>query len=138
MEPISRRHLLTGACALLVLNGIQTPTAVANTSVKKLPNGRISVNLKKVKELSKVGGSVKVGNVKGRPVAIARTGSSSYLAFSLSCPHQGVTVSQTEDGWRCEAHGSEFESTGELVFGPATTGLQKLPMKINRGVAVIG
>jgi hypothetical protein len=38
------------------------------------------------------------------PVAIARTGTSKYIAFNLACPHQGVIVARNEKGWVCSAH----------------------------------
>lgn len=135
---INRRALLTGACALLALTGLGAFPALASTEVKKLGNGRVSVKLKGLLELSKVGGSVGIGNVKGIPVAITRTGTSSYIAFSLSCPHQGVSVSREGNGWVCGAHGSEFKTDGALVAGPATTSLPRVPIKILKGVATIG
>jgi len=137
MEPISRRSFIAGVCAVVALGGSELP-ASANTAVKKLPGGRISVNLKAVPALAKVGGAAKIGSVKGVPVAIARTGTSKYIAFNLLCPHQGVTVTQNEKGWVCNAHGSEFESDGDLVLGPATSGLARVPMKISKGLATIG
>jgi Rieske Fe-S protein len=138
MEDLSRRALLSGACAIFTLSGLGALPAAASNAVKKLANGRVSVTLKIIPELAKIGGSVSIGNVKGRPVAITRTGASSYIAFSLSCPHQGVTVSRQEGGWMCEAHGSEFSINGDLVMGPATTRLPRVPIKVNRGVAVVG
>ena len=137
MEPISRRSLFAGVCAVVALGGSELP-ASANTAVKKLPGGRLSVNLKAVPALAKVGGAAKIGSVKGVPVAIARTGTSKYIAFNLLCPHQKVTVTQNEKGWVCNAHGSEFEADGDLVLGPATTGLARVPMKISKGVATVG
>jgi Rieske Fe-S protein len=137
MEPISRRSFIAGVCAVVALSGSELPAA-ANTAVKKLPGGRISVNLKAVPALAKVGGAAKIGSVKGVPVAIARTGTSKYIAFNLLCPHQGVTVTQNEKGWVCNAHGSEFEADGDLVLGPATSGLVRVPMKISKGLATIG
>lgn len=135
---INRRTLLSGACALLALTGLGTIPASARNRVRKLGNGRLSVKLKRVPELSKVGGSVGIGNVKGNPVAITRTGKASYVAFSLSCPHQKVTVSREADGWVCDAHGSEFEADGALILGPATKRLTRVPIRISRGVAIIG
>jgi len=137
MEPISRRSLFAGICAVVALAGSEVPAA-ANAAVKKLPGGRISVKLKAVSALAKVGGATRVGSVKGVPVAIARTGTSKYIAFNLLCPHQGVTVTRNEKGWVCSAHLSEFEPDGDLVLGPATTGLARVPIKISKGVATIG
>jgi Rieske Fe-S protein len=137
MEPISRRSFITGVCAVVALGGSGIPVA-ANAAVKKLPGGRISVNLKTVPALAKVGGAARVGSVKGVPVAIARTGTSKYVAFNLLCPHQGVTVTRNENGWICNAHSSEFEADGDLALGPATTGLARVPVKISKGVATIG
>jgi Rieske Fe-S protein len=137
MEPISRRSFIAGVCAVVALGGSELPAA-ANTAVKKLPGGRISVNLKAVPALAKVGGATRVGSVKGVPVAIARTGTSQYIAFNLLCPHQKVTVTQNEKGWVCNAHGSEFESNGDLALGPATTGLARVPIKVSKNVATIG
>ena len=137
MEPISRRSLFAGVCALVALGGSEVPVA-ANAAVKKLPGGRISVNLKAVPALAKVGGATRIGSVKGVPVAIARTGTSKYIAFNLLCPHQGVTVTRNENGWDCNAHSSEFEADGDLVLGPATTGLARVPIKVSKNVATIG
>jgi len=128
---------MAGVCAVVALGAGEVPAA-ANTAVKKLPGGRISVNLKAMPALAKVGGATRIGSVKGVPVAIARTGTSKYIAFNLACPHQGVTVTRNESGWVCNAHGSEFEPDGDLVLGPATTGLARVPMKISKGVATIG
>ncbi len=138
MTPISRRNFLAGACGLLVLNGVQGLPAAANSAVKKLPNGRLSVQLAKIPALANVGGSVAIGIIKGKPVAISRTGATTYIAFSLNCPHQNVPVTKVETGWRCEAHGSEFEPDGDLVLGPATTRLKRIPIKVTRGTAVVG
>lgn len=135
---MDRRALLSSACALLALSGLAAFPTSASAEVRKVGNGRLSVKLKSIPELSQVGGSVGIGNVKGKPVAITRTGTNSYIAFSLNCPHQGVKVSKKESGWVCEAHGSEFESDGDLVLGPATTRLPRVPMKISKGVATVG
>lgn len=137
MEPISRRSLFAGVCAVVALGGSEIPAA-ANAVVKKLPGGKLSVKLKDLPALAAVGGATRVGSIKGVPVGIARVGTNKYTAFNLRCPHQGITVTKTDKGWMCEAHNSEFEADGDLVLGPATTGLARVPIKISRGVATIG
>jgi len=92
--------------------------------------------MKDLPALSAIGGAMRIGSIKGVPVGIARVGK--YTAFNLRCPHQGVTVTKTDNGWMCKAHNSEFEPDGDLVLGPATTGLVKAPIKVSRGVATIG
>ena len=137
MESISRRSLFAGVCAVVALGGSEVPAA-ANAAVKKLPNGKLSVTLKNLPALSAVGGAMRIGSIKGVPIAIARVGTNKYTAFNLRCPHQGITVSRTESGWMCNAHNSEFEADGDLVLGPATTGLTKVAIKVSRGIATIG
>ena len=137
MEPISRSSLFAGACAVVALGGSEIPAA-ANAVVKKLPGGKLSVKLSDLPALSAVGGAMRIGSIKGVPVGIARVGTNKYTAFNLRCPHQGITVTKTESGWMCKAHNSEFENDGDLLLGPATTGLIKVPIKVSRGVATIG
>jgi Rieske Fe-S protein len=137
MEPISRRTLFAGACAILALGSSGIPAA-AQSVVKKLPGGKLSVKLKDLPELANVGGAVKIGSIKGVPVAISRTATNKYVALDLLCPHQQYPVERSEQGWVCKSHGSEFEADGDLVIGPATTALKRVPIKVSRGVATIG
>jgi Rieske Fe-S protein len=106
--------------------------------VKKLPGGKLSVKLKDLPELANVGGAVKIGSIKGVPVAISRMATNKYVALNLLCPHQQYPVERKEQGWVCKSHGSEFEADGDLVIGPATTALKRVPIKVSRGVATIG
>ena len=138
MEPINRRTFLTGVCAALAVGATGAFPAAATSAVKNLSGGRLSVKLSAVPELAKVGGAVSIGQVKGTPVAIARTSATKYVAFSLSCPHQGATVAKAGKGWTCPAHGSQFDATGGLVLGPATSGLRSIPIKVSGGTAVVG
>lgn len=137
MENVSRRALLTGACALLALGSTTLPAA-AQTAIRPLPGGKLAVRLKGVPTLATVGGAVSIGTIKGTPIGVARTGPSSYTAFSLRCPHQGAKVVKSEQGWFCPAHGSEFEADGDLVLGPATTSLSKVPSRLRGGVLTVG
>jgi len=136
---LTRRAVLTGACAAL---GLAVGTAgalpaAAESAVRRLPDGRLAVRVRKVPELSRVGGAVRIGTIGGRPVGVART-AEGYRALSLVCPHQGATVVRDPEGWICPAHGSEFTPTGGLVLGPATRGLPAVRSELKRDVLTVG
>ena len=134
---ISRRALFTGVCALIALKGLALASA-APSAVTKLSKGRLSFKVADIPELSAIGGAVRIGNVKGKPVGVSRTAANRYVAFNLACPHQGVTVVRDENGWVCRKHDSQFETDGDLILGPATTGLRRVPIKVTRGTAIVG
>ncbi|MEY2837112.1 MAG: hypothetical protein RLZ46_494 [Actinomycetota bacterium] len=113
-------------------------SAEAASVVKKAAGGRLTIKLKDISKVVAVGASAAIGEVKSRPVALLRTGASTFKAFTLLCPHQGVTVIKQEDGWYCDAHGSKFRVNGSLTNGPATRGLPSIPVRVSKGVITIG
>lgn len=58
-----------------------------------------------------------------------------FLAFSAVCPHQGTIVgAPNEDGVIiCPNHFSEFSMDGELLQGPAETGLTEVEITVEEG-----
>ena len=137
MEDVSRRALFAGACGIAALSITGMPAASAK-AVKKLSDGRLSVKVKSLPALNEVGSSLRVGVLKGQAVALMRTGPSTFSAFTLKCPHQGVTVEKSETGWVCNAHGSRFGQEGELEFGPATVDLPQVRTRVSGGRVIIG
>lgn len=137
MAELSRRALLTGACGIAALTLVPLPAEAASV-VKKASNGRLTIKVSDMSKVVAVGRSVPIGQVKGQPTALFRSGPSTFRAFSLACPHQGVTVVKDGNGWVCKAHQSKFEVNGALNFGPATTDLAPVPVKVSRGVVTIG
>ena len=49
-----------------------------------------------------------------------------FIALSLICTHLGCTVEQSTSGFACPCHGSQFDSQGNVVHGPAKKKLQSL------------
>jgi Rieske Fe-S protein len=138
-QGLTRRAILTGACAALGL-GVAAATALpaaADSQVRRLPDGRLAVRVRRVPELAREGGAVRIGTINGRAVAVTRT-ATGYRAFSLACPHQGATVVRDADGWVCPAHGSEFTPTGDLVLGPAIRGLSTVKSTLSKDVLTVG
>ena len=57
---------------------------------------------------------------------ILRVSESEIVVFSRSCTHSGASVNSFQDGISlCSSHGSEFNTSGEVVTGPATRSLKK-------------
>jgi len=134
---LTRRSVIFGACAALAFGGAALPAA-AQAAVTRLPDGRLSVRTRAIPALARVGGAARIGDLRGEPVGLARTGASTYVAFSLRCPHQGAPVRRDSTGWVCPAHGSRFEPDGDLELGPATTRLARVPSVVRRANVIIG
>ncbi len=62
-----------------------------------------------------------------KKIALYRDQKGSLHAFSAICPHLGCVVQWNgeEKTWDCPCHGSRFQKTGQVVNGPALSGLRK-------------
>ncbi len=91
--------------------------------------GEVTVKVSDFAGLAAVGGVAKVRN--SPPVALART-SSGYVAFSMSCTHQGTTVMINPNSTIfCPNHGAEYSSTGVWTGGQVTSSLRRLPVAVD-------
>lgn len=63
--------------------------------------------------------------------AILRRTASDFIAFSTVCPHLGCQVDAGDGGFTCPCHGSQFDSRGRLLSGPAKSGLRQLRVEID-------
>lgn len=52
-------------------------------------------------------------------VLLRRRRDGELAAISLICTHLGCTVARTTTGFQCPCHGSQYDSAGEVVGGPA-------------------
>jgi glycine/D-amino acid oxidase-like deaminating enzyme/nitrite reductase/ring-hydroxylating ferredoxin subunit len=61
-------------------------------------------------------------------VALYRDEQGALRRYSAVCPHLGCIVewNELERTWDCPCHGSRFDTSGEVLNGPATTGLRRL------------
>ncbi|MEI6373563.1 MAG: Rieske (2Fe-2S) protein [Actinomycetes bacterium] len=78
------------------------------------------------------GGGVVVES-DGQSYVITQPVTGTYKCFSAVCPHQGCNCSKVADGTiDCPCHGSRFAvDTGDVVQGPATTGLTSVPISVS-------
>jgi len=85
----------------------------------------LSVQVSNYPALANVGGIARVDN-GGTPVAAVRTGTNTFDAFSLICPHNGCTVGISGSSFACPCHGARFASTGTWTGGQRTSNLTSL------------
>ena len=132
---LTRRQALAAAAALCGFGAVAvTSTGAAQAS------GTLRVQLSRYPELKKVGGIARIDDtLGGTPVAVVRTGTKSYIALSLRCPHMGVEVTPRGRGFVClpPGHGSVFSDTGAKVSGLTPTGLTRLNARLSKGVLTI-
>lgn len=69
-------------------------------------------------------------------IIVVRTGADAFRALSVECPHSGCAVSNiVGDRLVCPCHGSEFDTSGRRLAGPAPTGLTELATAFDRTTA---
>ena len=87
----------------------------------------LTITLASFPALNNVGGIARVDGGVGTPVALVRTGASSFSAFSMVCPHQGSTINISGAGFRCPNHGATFSANGAWTGGQRANGLTSFP-----------
>lgn len=71
-------------------------------------------------------GEGKLVKYEGKAIAIYKDESGNIHAVSTVCPHAKCSVgwNSAEKSWDCPCHGSRFTVDGEVLTGPARTGLE--------------
>ena len=136
----TRRALLGGATALgvFVLLGAGSLARRARaTTAPVAPVGArgAAVDLVSASAVA-VGGATQVKDpVSGEAAWVLQLSAGQFTALNASCPHQGCAVNfvSARDGFACPCHGSRFSSQGQLVQGPATKGLSRIPVAVVDG-----
>lgn len=82
----------------------------------------------KIQELTEIeNGEGKIVKYEDETLAVYRDEKGKVHALSPVCPHMGCNVAfnTAEKTWDCPCHGSRFSIDGELLTGPAVSGLEK-------------
>ena len=66
------------------------------------------------------------GSLLKSGVIVARTSAGNYVAVSSTCTHQGFTLGfdNANTRFHCDNHGSNFNTNGAVINGPATVALK--------------
>ena len=118
---IGRRTFLVQSGLMAAAAALAACGTLGDISAPTL-SGSATVNVNSNASLSTVGGVAMV-TTGGAQLAIVRTGTSSFVALSRVCPHQGGIVNQSGSGFQCPVHGATFNSTGTWIGGQRTSSL---------------
>jgi nitrite reductase/ring-hydroxylating ferredoxin subunit len=92
-------------------------------------SGAITLDLTQTQylPLANVGGTIALdaNSLDPAGMLVYRSGANSVLVFSRKCTHQGCTIGGFDSGVStCPCHGSQFDTKGNAVRGPAQRPLQ--------------
>jgi Rieske Fe-S protein len=70
---------------------------------------------------------------------ILLTGQAGTLVFSASCPHLGCNVAWDSANavFHCPCHGAMFGADGQVIRGPVSSPLRRVPCEIKDGKVII-
>lgn len=69
----------------------------------------------------------------GGPAYLLQPKTGAFRAYSAVCTHQGCTVSADSNGFTCPCHGAVYDSSGNVVSGPAPAPLQPISVVVVGG-----
>ncbi len=120
-EGIGRRTFIVQSAMLAAAAALAACAGAGDATGPSIPSGT-SITVSSYPELATVGGIALV-TVSGARLAIVRTGTSSFVALSRICPHQGSIVNVSGNGFLCPNHGARFSATGQWTGGQSTGNL---------------
>lgn len=136
-KPAARRTVLKGA-ALAGTAGLSVAACSTESKVghAKEPTPTAPVDLGDAEAVP--AGGVKL--YREQRLVVSRSDDGEYQAFSAQCTHAGCVLDKIEkDEGNCPCHGSRFDvRTGEVVKGPATVPLPKVPVRTKNGKLIAG
>jgi cytochrome b6-f complex iron-sulfur subunit len=149
----TRREFCSGACRMVTLAGLAAfipgcggggnpagpsgnvaALSVVNATVS---GGAATVAVDAASPLAAVGGAALVQSSSGN-FLVARTAQDTFAAFTATCTHQACTITGFQNGlFVCPCHGSEFNTSGARVSGPAPRPLRQFTTAFANNVLTI-
>jgi Rieske Fe-S protein len=123
VSQIDRRKFLALGAYAAAAAALAACAAGGGTDATSPGSVGATVKISDYATLASVGG-VAVTTLNGTPIAIVRTGTSTFITLSRICPHQGSTINQISTGFRCPNHLAQFDTTGNWVGGQRTSNMR--------------
>jgi cytochrome b6-f complex iron-sulfur subunit len=107
----------------------QLPTAASTVA-----SNQVSLTIDSASPLANVGSAALVQNSLGG-FLVAHTGQDAFTALTAVCTHEGCTVTGFDNQrYVCPCHGSQYDTSGRVVNGPAPTALRAFPTQFSNNV----
>jgi Rieske Fe-S protein len=99
--------------------------------------GALSVAVAAGSPLNAVGGMALVTSTAG-DFLVTRTAQDTFVALTAGCTHQSCIVSGfSGQSYVCPCHGSEFDTLGRVIVGPAVAPLRQFATQFANNVLTI-
>jgi cytochrome b6-f complex iron-sulfur subunit len=132
---IGRRAFLAQS-AVMAAVAVLAACASGGDATAPTLSGPTTIKLSDNPSLNTVGG-VALVTIASSPFAVVRTGTSTFVALSRICPHQGSIVNQNGPGFLCPNHGAQFSAIGTWVGGQQTSSMRSYPTTYDAAAGTI-
>ena len=137
--PQTRRDFCVQACRAVslitvgaALQSCGSPTSPSGSSAPALPtingsvaSGTVTVTIDATSPLASIGSAALVQSSAGS-FLVSRTAQDAFTALTAICTHEGCTITGfASPVYVCPCHGSQYNTGGAVVMGPATNALRQ-------------
>lgn len=123
-EGIGRRTFLVQSGILAAIAALSACGSLGSDATSPSVPTNSSINVNNYPALANVGGVAMV-TLGSAPVAIVRSSTSSFLALSRVCPHQGGIVQLSGNDFVCPIHGATYNLSGQWIGGQRASSLHQ-------------
>ena len=149
--PQTRRDFCVQTCRAVsliavgaALPGCGSPTSPSGTSAPLLAtinggvaSGTVTATIDATSPLASVGSAALVQSSAGN-FLVSRTAQDAFTALTAICTHEGCTVDRfASPVFVCPCHGSQYNTGGAVVMGPATRALRQFTTRFANNVLTI-
>ena len=143
----SRREFCTQAVSFVTIGALLESCGGSPTSPSNVPqlstitggvtNNTIALTIDAASPLASVGSAALVQSSSGN-VLVARTAQDTFNAMTAVCTHEACTVNGFQAGtFTCPCHGSQYNTSGTVVKGPAPSSLRRFNTSFANNVLTI-
>lgn len=130
---LSRRAFVANS-TLLAVSAVLAACSASDSGAPS--NVNVTARVSDYSALAAVGGIARLTGTS-TPIAVVRTATSTFRAFSLICPHESGSVGISGAGFQCAKHGATFNSSGTWTGGQQTTNLREFAVTFDAAAGTL-